>query len=75
LSPIRGRILMPIHAMFPYGGAPAPLYNPLLRLQGLASLTAAPAAIRYGADAARLNPLRSRNLSRGQAGTMPVLSP
>ena len=33
-----------VHAVFPYGGARAPLYNPLC-LQGVASLTAAPAAI------------------------------
>jgi hypothetical protein len=35
---------MSVYAVFPYGGARAPLYNPL-RLQGLASLAAAPAAI------------------------------
>ena len=44
LAPRRGRILMSVHAVFPYGGTRAPLYNPL-RLQGLASLAAAPAAI------------------------------
>jgi hypothetical protein len=43
-APRRGRILMSVHAVFPYGGACAPFYNPL-RLQGLASLAAAPAAI------------------------------
>jgi len=44
LAPRRGRILMSVHAVFPYGGVRAPLYNPL-RLQGLASLAAARAAI------------------------------
>jgi hypothetical protein len=44
LAPRRCRILRSVHAVFPYGGVRAPLYNPL-RLQGLASLAAAPAAI------------------------------
>jgi hypothetical protein len=44
LAPRRCRIRMSVHAVFPYGGVRAPLYNPL-RLQGLASLAAAPAAI------------------------------
>ena len=44
LVPSRGQVLMSVHAVFPYGGARAPLYNPL-RLQGLASLAAAPAVI------------------------------
>ena len=41
---VGGRILMSVHAVFTYGAACAPFYNPL-RLQGLASLAAAPAAI------------------------------
>jgi len=43
LAPSRGPILLPVHTVFPYGGACAVVYNPL-RLQGLASLaSAAPA--------------------------------
>ncbi len=72
LAPCRGRILMSVHAVFPYGGARAPLYNPL-RLQGLASLAAAYDIIRR--PPARLNALRSRSLVRGTSGTKPVLSP
>jgi hypothetical protein len=44
LAASRAQILMSVHVVFPYGGARAPLYNPL-RLQGLPSLTHAPAAI------------------------------
>jgi hypothetical protein len=44
LAPSRRQILMSVHAVFPYGGARAPLYNPH-RLQGLVGLAHAPAAI------------------------------
>lgn len=41
LAPSRGRILMPVHAVFPYGGARGPVYYPLHR-QGLVSLCRCP---------------------------------
>ena len=43
LAPRRGRILMSVHAVFPYGGARAPLHNHLPR-QGLSPLAEVAAA-------------------------------
>jgi hypothetical protein len=50
-----------------------PLAEPLC-LQSFASLADVPAAIEYGADAARFNPLQSRSLSPDKTGAIPALS-
>jgi hypothetical protein len=44
LAPSWGPTLVPVHTVFPYGGACPAVYNPL-RLQGLASLASAAATI------------------------------
>jgi len=71
LAPSRGRILMPVHPCFLTLGLAPLCYNPLHR-QGLVSLADAPPG--YNTARRRLNPLRSRSLSRGKTGTTPVLS-
>jgi hypothetical protein len=67
-APRRRGSLMPVQAVFPYGGGRAPLYNPL-RLEGLASLTPPPPRYYTAVEAPCLNPLWSLRLSPGRPGT------
>jgi hypothetical protein len=66
-TPPRGRILMSVHAVFPYGGARARLHNPLPR-QDLRTLPK-PRPRHNTAP----QPLWSRRLFRRKIGTKPLL--
>jgi len=64
---------MSVHAVFPYGGVRAPLYEPLL-LQGLVSLAAAPPRYNTAPMWPPQPPTGPASLSRGKTGTKPALS-